>query len=102
MDFQSRMFERNAPIRLSLKSAYGCAKTCSAHGIICAAPQRAVDAPPFARGAFVKPGVGKCDWPRSDSNRYGDYSPGDFKSPVSAIPPRGRVNRLSYYASVAW
>jgi hypothetical protein len=28
-------------------------------------------------------------WPRPDSNRHEGYPSGDFKSPVSAIPPRG-------------
>src|SRR5437868_2057810 len=28
-------------------------------------------------------------WPRRDSNPHGDYAPRDFKSLVSAIPPRG-------------
>ena len=30
------------------------------------------------------------DWPRWESNPHGGCPPGDFKSPVSAIPPRGR------------
>ena len=30
-----------------------------------------------------------CNWPRRDSNPHGSFPPEDFKSSVSAIPPRG-------------
>jgi len=34
--------------------------------------------------------TGKYRWPRWDSNPHAPYGAGDFKSPVSAIPPRGQ------------
>lgn len=41
-------------------------------------------------------------WPRWDSNPHPAYARGDFKSPVSAIPPRGpRVRLRSSRGSVA-
>lgn len=36
-------------------------------------------------------------WPRWDSNPYAPYEAGDFKSPVSAIPPRGRMVWVSAF-----
>ena len=35
-------------------------------------------------------GRNSLQWPRRDSNPHRDYSPRDFKSLVSAIPPLGR------------
>jgi hypothetical protein len=38
----------------------------------------------------VRTDAKECDWPRWESNPHEGYPSGDFKSPVSTVPPRGR------------
>jgi hypothetical protein len=43
-------------------------------------------------GDFYRRGLGAC--PGWESNPHGDYSPKDFKSSASAVPPPGRVGSI--------